>query len=156
MGKILVENVPNEFNGLNFIRYVVMGLERIMGNEAAKSNLYRAGRIRGLEIINNLDLCLTSKPLSEWSSLFSQALSQDGTCVCSVKKVEYDEACYRVYLNKFIRSINEEQELKSLFSFTQGVIQGGLEALTGKRFSGVNMTSAELGGDVEFVEFKIR
>jgi len=135
---------------------MVVGLERIMGTQAARGNLIRAGRLRGIEIIQQLDLSKTDKSISEWLPIVSRAIGKDGTRLCSLDRVEEDGNKYRVYLSETICSAGEEQGSDRCLSFTQGAILGAVEELTGHRLSSEQIGSVLRGDSFDIVELTIR
>lgn len=144
------------FNSIICFRSIVTGLEKVMGTDAARGNLIRAGRFRGIEIVKSLGLSSTSAPISEWSNKVAEAIGKDGTRLCIVNKIEQNGEVYRVFLSDTICSADEPQGSNRKLSFTQGAIQGALEEATGHRLAGEQTGSVLRGDDYDIIEFKIR
>ncbi|MDH3326161.1 MAG: hypothetical protein OEM38_05520 [Gammaproteobacteria bacterium] len=145
-----------DFSSIVCFRSIVTGLEKVMGKDAARGNLIRAGRLRGIEIIKSLGLSNTDKPIAEWSTLVENAIGKNGTRLCTIAKIEENAGVYRVFLSDTICSANEEIGSERQLSFTQGAIQGALEEVTGHRLSGEQTGSILRGDDYDIADFKVR
>lgn len=154
-GSILRKEL-GDFNSIICFRSVVTGLEKIMGTAAARGNLIRAGRLRGVEVVQDLGLSKTNKPLAEWSQLVGKAIGKDGTQLCTISNLEKDGDIYRVYLSETICSAGEEQGSSRELSFTQGAILGAVEEASGLRLSSKQTGSVLRGDDFDIVELKTR
>ena len=144
------------FNSIICFRSIITGLEKVMGPDAARGNLIRAGHFRGVEIVKNLGLSNTSAPISEWSNKVAEAIGKDGTRLCIVHKIEQEDEVYRVFLSDTICSADEPLGSNRKLSFTQGAIQGALEEATGNRLIGEQTGSVLRGDNYDIVEYKIR
>ena len=145
-----------DFNSIICFRSIVTGLEKVMGKDAARGNLIRAGRLRGVQLAQQLELSNTDKPLSEWVALVAKAIGKEGTRLCKLHGVEKIENGYRAFLSDTICSAGEEQGSDQLLSFTQGAIQGAIEEATGHRLHGVQTGSVLRGEEYDIVDFEIR
>ena len=145
-----------DFNSIVCFRAIITGLEKVMGVDATRGNLIRAGRLRGIEIVQKLGLSKTSEPLAEWSAKVAEVIGENGTRLCVVSKVEEDNGLYRIYLSDTICSADEEPGSSRQLSFTQGAIQGALEEATGLRLFGDQVGSTLRGDDYDILEFKAR
>jgi len=145
-----------DFNSIICFRAIVVGLEKIMGTEAARGNLIRAGKLRGAEVVQDLNLSKTDKPISEWLPIVAGAIGKEGTCLCELVRVEQKDNKFLVYLSDTICSADEEQGSDRKLSFTQGAILGAVEELTGHRMSSEQVGSILRGDDYDIVELTIR
>lgn len=145
-----------DFNSIICFRSIVVGLEKIMGKDAARGNLIRAGRLRGLQIVKELNIENTDKSLPEWSGLVADAVGEKGTRLCTIERIEEGDGTYHAYLSDTICSAGEEPGSEQKLSFTQGAVQGAIEGATGHRLSGVQTGSVLRGDDYDIIEFKIR
>lgn len=145
-----------DFNSIICFRSIVTGLEKVMGVEAAKGNLIRAGRLRGIEIVQKLGLSKTDQSLSEWSAKVAEVIGENGTRLCIVDKIEEGNGVYRVFLSDTICSADEEPGSSRELSFTHGAILGAVEEATGSRLSGKQVGSVLRGDDYDILEFTVR
>ncbi len=143
------------YSSIICFRSIVTGLEKIMGKEAAKGNLIRAGKLRGAQVVTSLGLSKTEKPLKEWFSAIAEAIGKNGTRLCTLKKIDADNTRYITFLEDTICSANEKLGSDRQLSFTHGVIQGAIEEATGHRLSGKQTGSVLRGNDYDVLEFQI-
>jgi len=156
MNNSVMRKELGDYNSIVCFRAVITGLESVMGTEAARGNLIRAGCIRGLQVIQDLGLNHTDKPIDEWSALVAAAVGEKGTRLCIIERLEEKDGVYHAYLSDTICSAGEEQDSERKLSFTQGAVQGTIEGATGHRLSGVQIGSVLRGDDYDIVEYKIR
>jgi len=156
MSDLTLRKDLGDFNSIICFRAIITGLEHVMGKDATRGNLIRAGRLRGIEVANKLGLSKTDKPMSEWSALVADAIGKNGTRLCTIAKLEEEDGIYRVFLSDTICSADEEPGSTRELSFTQGAIQGAIEETTGHRLSGEQTGSVLRGDEYDIVEFKIR
>jgi len=156
MNDLTLRKELGNFNSIVCFRAIITGLESVMGKEATRGNLIRAGRLRGITVAKSLGLSKTDKPIHEWSALVADAIGINGTKLCTISKLEEGDGIYRVFLSDTICSADEEQGSTRELSFTQGAIQGAIEEVTGHRLSGEQTGSVLRGDEYDIVEFKIR
>jgi len=156
MNELTLRKELGDLNSIICFRSIVAGLESVMGKDAARGNLIRAGRLRGLAVVKALGLSKTDKPISEWSALVADALGKNGTRLCKIIRLEEENGIYRVFLSETICSAGEEQGSTQKLSFTHGAAQGVIEEATGHQLSGKQIGSVLRGDDYDIVEFKIR
>jgi len=142
-----------DFCSIACLKAIINGLEDILGEPLVRSNLILAGRIRGRNLVNDLGLSNTDKPISEWSMLISKALGKEGTRLCTLAKAEQDGDIIRVYLSDTVCSAGEEPGSLKKLTFTQGVIQGVVEEVSGRKLKGTQSGSVLRGQDYDIIEF---
>jgi len=145
-----------DYSSIICIKTIVTGLEDIMGIPAARGNLVLAGRKRGKTIVTDLGLSQSSLPLQDVTNALANALGKDGTKLCSIEKIEMNEASYLVYLKDTICSAGEEPGSARQLTFTMGAIQGALEEVTGNRMTSKQIGSVLRGDDFDIVELTVR
>ncbi|MDH5301515.1 MAG: hypothetical protein OEW58_09160 [Gammaproteobacteria bacterium] len=145
-----------DFNSIVCFRSIVTGLETIMGKDAARGNLIRAGRLRGIQVAKDLGLSQTSMDMQEWVKLVANVLGKNGTRLCRLERIETIDQGYRAYLTETICSAGEESGSDQLLSFTLGAVQGAIEEATGHRLHGVQVGSVLRGDEYDIVDFEIR
>jgi len=156
MNDLSIRKELGDYNSIVCFRSIISGLESVMGKNAARGNLIRAGRLRGIQIVKDLDLSNTNSPLDIWSAAVAEAIGKNGTRLCTVAKIEEEAGAYRVYLSDTICSAAEAQGSEQELSFTQGAIQGALEEATGHRLSGEQVGSVLRGDEFDVVKYTIR
>jgi hypothetical protein len=119
-----------DFSSIVCFKALVVGVENALGEKAAAIALISAGRDRGKD------------------------LGKDGTRLCIINKIEEDGEVIRVYTSETICSGGEPQGSARKLSYTQGAIQGALEALTGSRLRGQQTESVLRGGNFDVIEFQ--
>ncbi len=154
MSDVILRKKLGNFNSIVCLRAVVIGLESVLGESGAHANLILAGRIRGRNLVKDLGLSNSNKPLEEWSKIIKEALGENGTKLCIVEKIEVDNNILRTYLSETVCSAGEEQGSSRKVTFTLGVIQGALEEVIGKRLIGQQVGSILRGQDYDIIDFK--
>jgi len=153
---VTLEKSDSSFNILSCFQNILCELESVMGEKAVTSNLIRAGRVRGSEIINNIKLTRTNQPISEWSTIVSRALSNEGVCIRKIEDIENDGPIYRVYLGNVLYSSENKQTSARLHTFTYGVIHGALEQTIGCQMINEKNESTTIDGEWDILEFRIK
>jgi len=154
--KAIVREDLGDFCSIACLKAIIAGLEDILGEPLIRSNLILAGRMRGRNIIRDLGLSNTDKPISEWSMAISEALGKEGTRLCTVVKAEQDGDIIRVHLSETVCSAGEKPGSPRKLTFTQGVVQGAIEETMGKKLEGVQTGSVLRGQDYDIIEFSDR
>lgn len=140
-----------DYSSIVCFRALVIGVEKALGDKAAMIALVSAGRGRGKQLVEQLGL--GQMPISEAVPALQQALGAEGTRLCIIDKVEEGDTL-KVYLRETICSSGEPQGSPRVLSYTQGAIQGALEALTGLRLRGKQIESVLRGGTHDVIEFE--
>ena len=145
-----------DFSSIICLKAIITGLEKIMGAQAARGNLIRAGIIRGREIAKKLGISQTDAPIEQWISLAREAVGRSGTRLCDIKNTEEENGTIRIFLKDTICSAGEELGSSRELSFTQGAIQGLAEEALGKRFVSKQIGSVLRGQEYDIVELTPR
>lgn len=141
-----------DFSSIICFKALVVGAEQALGEKAAMIAIVSAGRERGKQLIK--DLGLGQMPISEAVPALQAALGAEGTRLCIINKIEESDESIKVYCSETICSSGEPQGSPRILSFTQGAIQGALEALTGSRLRGKQVESVLRGGSFDVIEFE--
>jgi hypothetical protein len=141
-----------DFSSIVCFRALVTGIEAALGEKAALIALIAAGRERGKQLVEQLGLKELS--LADATAAMREALGANGTRLCIINKIEETETGYKVYCSETICSSGEAQGSTRVLSFTQGALQGALEALTGNRLRGTQVESVLRGGSYDVVDFQ--
>jgi hypothetical protein len=141
-----------DFSSIICFKALVVGVENALGEKAAAIALISAGRDRGKDLVKSLDL--TEMSLAEAAPKLQAALGKDGTRLCVINKIEEVGEIIKVYTSETICSHGEPQGSARKLSYTQGAIQGALEALTGDRLRGQQTESVLRGGSFDVIEFQ--
>ncbi|NJN72199.1 MAG: hypothetical protein HC799_04970 [Limnothrix sp. RL_2_0] len=148
-----------DFNSTICTKAIVVGIEEALGAKAAAIALIMAGRQRGKDLAQELDVVSKGETLTieEIAAQAAHALGQDGTRLCLIDKVEEnnsgDEPFYLVYTRETICSTGEEENSPRLCTYTLGAIQGFLEAFLNKRLRGEQIESVLRGSDHDVLKF---
>lgn len=153
MSDIYLRKTLGDFNSIVCLKALVVGLENILGEGGAHANLILAGRIRGRNLVKDLGLSMTNKPLLEWSQLVKDTLGENGTKLCIIEKIEIDGDIIRTFLSETVCSAGEEQGSSRKVTFTLGAVQGAIEEITGKRLVGKQTGSVLRGQDYDIIDF---
>jgi len=156
MNEASIRKDLGDFSSIICLKSIVIALEEIMGESAARGNLILAGRKRGRSIADNLSLSNTDKPMAEWSAMLREAIGKTGTRLCNIISIEEQNNIIQVLLSDTICSANEAPGSSRQLTFTLGVIQGAVEAITGRAFISVQTGSVLRGQDYDIIEFKDR
>ncbi len=144
-----------QFSSIVCFKAVVTGAEEALGEKAAMITLIAAGRTRGKQVAEQLGIAGKSTALAELAPLLQQALGKDGTRLCIVDKIEQTDESIKVYCRETICSAGEPQDSPRKLTFTQGAIQGVIEAVMGNRLRGKQTESVLRGSTHDVIEFEV-
>lgn len=145
-----------EFSSIVCFKAVVVGVEDALGKRAAAVALKAAGRKRGHQIIESLDLAGRAPEPDTTQEMLSSALGVGGTRLCLVDQVDQDGSTFRVYTRETVCSAGEPQGSDRQCTYTLGAIHGAMEALYGVKLRGKHTVSVLRGGDHDIFEFEPR
>lgn len=153
----LLRQELGDFNSIVCTKAIVVGVEEALGEKAAAIALISAGRQRGKNIAQELDLVNKGNAMSleEVREYANKAVGADGTRLCFIDKVEQEGEVYKVYTKETVCSAGEPEGSARQCTFTLGAIQGFLEALLGKRLRGKHTESVLRGGTHDVLEFTV-
>lgn len=146
-----------DFTSVVCMKAIVTGVEEALGEKAAAIALIAAGRQRGKNLAQELDLVGkgTAMSLTEVRDKANNAVGPEGTRLCIIDKVEQEGEVYKVYTKETICSFNESEGSARECTFTLGAIQGFLETFLGKRLRGKQTASVLRGDTHDVLEFSI-
>lgn len=146
-----------EFSSIVCFKSVVVGIEEALGDKAAAIALISAGRQRGKQLAEELNLAKKGEEmsLSEVTEKVQYALGSNGTRLCIVDKIIQEGEAYKVYTRETVCSAGEGEGSSRQCTFTLGAIQGFLEAFLGKRLRGQQTESILRGGSNDVLEYKV-
>jgi predicted hydrocarbon binding protein len=146
-----------DYSSVVCVKAIVTGVEEALGEKAAAIALISAGRQRGKNLAQELDLVGKGGTMSleEVLNKANHALGKDGTRLCIIDKIEQDGEVYKVYTKETICSAGESEGSSRQCTFTLGAIQGFLEAFLGKRLRGKHTESVLRGGTHDVLEYSL-
>jgi predicted hydrocarbon binding protein len=146
-----------DYSSVVCVKAIVTGVEEALGEKAAAIALISAGRQRGKNLAQELDLVGKGETMSleEVLNKANHALGKDGTRLCIIDKIEQDGEVYKVYTKETICSAGESEGSSRQCTFTLGAIQGFLEAFLGKRLRGKHTESVLRGGTHDVLEYSL-
>lgn len=159
---VAAKSLRHELGGFNSTvctKAIVVGIEEALGEKAAAIALVMAGRQRGKNLAQELDVVGKGEKLAieEITAQAAVSLGKDGTRLCLIDKVEEKESedglFYLVYTRETICSAGEEEGSPRLCTYTLGAIQGFLEAFLNKRLRGEQIESVLRGSDHDVLKF---
>ncbi|MFP5270641.1 hypothetical protein [Coleofasciculus sp.] len=146
-----------DFSSIVCLKAIITGVEEALGDKATAIALISAGRQRGKQLAENLDLVDKGKEISlaDVTKKLQDALGKDGTRLCGIKKIFQEDEVYKVYTHETVCSAGEPQGSSRQCTFTMGAIQGFLEAFLGERLRGTQTESVLRGGMYDILEYKV-
>ncbi|MBI4782465.1 MAG: hypothetical protein HY785_14280 [Oscillatoriophycideae cyanobacterium NC_groundwater_1537_Pr4_S-0.65um_50_18] len=144
-----------DFSSIICFKALVVGTEEALGEKAAAIALMAAGRTRGRQVAEQLNL--TGKGIASEGiiALLQAALGKEGTRLCIVEKIVETEESITVYCRETICSAGEPAGSPRKLTFTLGAIQGVMEQVTGKRLRGKQTESVLRGSSYDVIEFDV-
>jgi hypothetical protein len=142
-----------DFSSIICFKAVVVGIEDALGEKAAAIALIAAGRARGRQVANQLQLTGSHSNLQDVLPLINQALGKDGTRLCIIDKIVENEGTIQVFCRETVCSAGEPQGSSRNLTFTLGAIQGVLEHITEQRLRGKQVESVLRGSNYDVLEF---
>jgi predicted hydrocarbon binding protein len=94
------------FSSVVCLKAIVVGIEEALGEKAAAIALMAAGRQRGKQLAEELNLANkhTEMSLEEVALQAGKALGKDGTHLCIINKIEQEGETYKVYTSETVCS----------------------------------------------------
>lgn len=154
MSTVLREQL-GDFSSIVCLKAIITGMEDALGEKATAIALIAAGRARGRQLAEQLDLVCGTKSLEEITHLVASALGKEGTRLLLLDRIEALENGFRVYTNETVCSAGESQGSQRLCTFTLGAVQGVLETITNTRMRGVHTESVLRGASHDVFEYAI-
>ncbi len=145
------------FSSIVCLKAIITGVEEALGEKAAAIAMIAAGRKRGKELAEALNLANAAAGMSleEITNKLNEHLGKDGTRLCIVDQIIQEEDSYQVYTRETVCSAGEPQGSSRKCTYTLGVIQGFLEAFLGKRLRGTQIASVLRNSPHDVLEYKI-
>ncbi|MEQ8995788.1 MAG: hypothetical protein RID53_04690 [Coleofasciculus sp. B1-GNL1-01] len=145
------------FSGVGEMKAIVSGVEEALGEKAAAIAMLSAGRQRGKELAEKLNLVDKddSVSLETITEKARKALGKEGTRLCVIDKIIQDGDVYKVYTRETFDSVGESQGSDRQSTFTMGAIQGFLEAFLDQRLKGTQIESLLQGDSYDLFEYTI-
>lgn len=136
------------FMSTTCFKSAVTGMEEALGAKAAAIALIAAGRQRGKDVAQELNLAHQGSAFSleEIGGKLAFALGKDGTRLCIIDRIEQSGDTFSVYTRETVCSINEPEGSSRQCTYTLGAIQGFLETLFARRMRGQHTESVLRGG----------
>lgn len=142
-----------DFSSIACFKSVIEGVENALGEKATAISLLAAGRDRGKNLAQELELVGLSISLDEVTARLNQVLGKQGTRLCIIEKVVQDGEVVKVYTAETVCSAGEPQGSSRNATFTLGTIWGVLEQLLNYRLQGKQTESVLRGGSHDVFEF---
>lgn len=144
-----------EFMSTVCFKAAVVGLEEALGEKAAAIALIAAGRQRGRQLADQLNLTGVGDTLdlNMAADKARHALGPHGTRLCIIDRIEKSGESYRVYTRETVCSAGEEVGSPRQCTYTLGAIQGFLEAMYNRRMRGKHAESVLRGADHDVLEY---
>ena len=143
------------FSSVACLKAIVTGMEDALGDKATAIALIAAGRARGRQVVEQLELMDKEFSLSDVCEKISAALGKDGTRLLMLHKIEAVDDGYKTYSTETICSAGEPlQGSERKCTFTLGVLQGALESISGERFRGKHTESVLRGDKFDVFEYE--
>lgn len=134
---------------------VITGMEDALGEKATAIALIAAGRARGKNLTDSLNLTNSYIEIEDIAFKLNHALGEEGTRLCMVDKVEQTDDLIKVYTKETVCSSGEELGSPRKCTYTLGAVWGALENIYGKRYRGFHTESVLRGGTHDVFEFKV-
>lgn len=133
----------------------IVGMEEALGEKAAAIAMIAAGRQRGKQLAQDLQMVGKGNelPLVEVTAKVRHALGLEGTRLCIVDEIEQQGEILRVFTRETVCSHGEPEGSSRKCTYTLGAIQGFLESLMGYRLRGHHKASVLQGSQQDILEF---
>ncbi|MGB7439546.1 MAG: hypothetical protein WA919_00630 [Coleofasciculaceae cyanobacterium] len=146
-----------DFSSIVCLKAIVTGIEDALGEQAAAIALISAGRQRGKQLAEELDLVGkgSQSSVTEIKDQVREALGKNGTCLCIVDDIVEEDDTYKVLTRESVCTSGEAEGSTRNCTYTLGAIQGLLEAFLNKRLRGQHTQSVLSGDSHDVLEFTI-
>lgn len=150
-----LREVLGDYSSIVCLKAIITGMEDALGEKATAIALIAAGRARGRQIANQLNLASNNYTLEETTRLVAETLGKNGTRLLILDKIEEIGNGYRVYTKETVCSAGEAPGSPRVCTFTLGAVQGVLETITNSRMHGKHTESVLRGGEHDVFEYAI-
>jgi predicted hydrocarbon binding protein len=146
----------DEFMSTVCFKAVVVGVEQALGDKAAAIAFIAAGRQRGKQLAEELELANQglNYSLDTIQDKLSYAIGREGTRLCIIDRIEPVGEGFRVYTRETVCSVGEPEGSSRQCTYTLGAIQGFLETVMGKRLRGSQVESVLRGSKHDVIEYR--
>jgi len=144
------------FSSVVCLKAIVTGMEDALGDKATAIALIAAGRARGRQVVEQLELVDKKDcSLPDVREKVSTALGKEGTRLLILHKIEAVDGGYETYSTETICSAGEPlQGSERKCTFTLGVLQGVLESISGERLRGKHTESVLRGAKFDVFKYE--
>lgn len=144
-----------DFSSIVCFKSLIIGAEEALGEKAAAITMIAAGRNRGRQIAEQLNIKGSNASSEELVTLLQEALGKNGTRLCIVDKIERTDESITVYCRETVCSAGEPQGSGRKLTFTLGAVQGCLEAVFNLRLRGKQVASVLTGNAYDVIQFDV-
>lgn len=130
-----------DFNSIICFKALITGVEDTLGEDGATVVFIRAGKVRGEHLVKSLGLAGKNIAPEQIATTLDNALGQNGTKLCLIKKVALEGNNVVVETGETVCSAGEPAGSKRRCSFTLGAVWGALETISGKKYDGKHTDS---------------
>ena len=143
------------FSSVICFKSVITGMEEALGEKATAIALIAAGRARGKDLAQKLNLSNSTADFTSIASQLNAAVGLEGTRLTAIDKIVRDGEIIKVYCSETVCSAGEPQGSDRKCTFTMGAVWGAVSEITGKKLRGVHTESVLRGGTHDVFEFTI-
>lgn len=144
-----------DFSSIVCFKALIVGAEEALGGKAAAITMIAAGRSRGRQIAEQLNIKGSNASSEELVPLLQEALGKNGTRLCIVDKIEHTDESITVYCRETVCSAGEPQGSGRKLTFTLGAVQGCLESAFNLRLRGKQIASVLAGDAYDVIQFEV-
>ena len=144
-----------DFSSIVCFKALIVGAEEALGEKAAAITMIAAGRSRGRQIAEQLNIKGSNASSEELVPLLQEALGKNGTRLCIVDKIDRTDESISVYCRETVCSAGEPQGSSRKLTFTLGAVQGCLESAFNLRLRGKQIASVLSGSDYDVIQFDV-
>jgi len=142
-----------DFSSIVCLKAIITGMEDALGEKATAISLIAAGRARGRQLAEELNLVDSKDSLQNIAATVAKVLGPDGTRLLLLEKIEQEGDVIRVYTRETVCSAGEPQGSTRKCTFTLGAVWGVLEQVLQKRIHGKHVASVLRGDSHDIFEF---
>jgi hypothetical protein len=144
-----------DFSSIVCFKALIVGAEEALGEKAAAITMIAAGRSRGRQIAEQLNIKGSNASSEKLVPLLQEALGKNGTRLCIVDNIERTDESITVYCRETVCSAGEPQGSGRKLTFTLGAVQGCLESAFNLRLRGKQIASVLTGSDYDVIQFEV-
>jgi len=144
-----LRNQLDDFMSIVCFKAAIRGMEDILGEEGTAAALISAGRQRGRDVAEALDMVNANPEVTQLAPALDGAFGLQGTKLCHIAEVTQTDNGFLVKAQDTVCMSGEPEGTSRRCTYTLGAIVGFFEAAYGKSYMAKHVAQTTAGAETE-------